>query len=74
MCGNSVLEGINDYNKVVELFENVMKPDQIRENEDVEGFGYHLGDGATINDTSAPGVEQKEGSFFQNIMWHITTT
>ena len=41
MAGNSILEDINDYNKVAELFENVMKPDQERENDDVEGFGYH---------------------------------
>ena len=58
MAGNNVLEDINDYNKVAELFENVMKPDQERENDDVEGFGYHLGDGAAVTDATAPGVEQ----------------
>ena len=60
MAGNSVLEDINDYNKVAELFDNVMKTDQERQNDDVEGFGYHLGDGAAINDTNAPGVAQNK--------------
>ena len=31
----SIVEDLNDYNKVAELFENVMKTDQERENEDV---------------------------------------
>ena len=58
MCGNSVLEDINDYNKVAELFDNVMKPDQERENDDVEGFGYHHGDGVTADPSDTNGVQQ----------------
>ena len=57
MAGNSVLEDINDYNKVAELFENVMKPAQDRENDDVEGFGYHHGDGVTSTQTDTNGVQ-----------------
>ena len=56
MAGSSVLEDINDYNKVAELFENVMKPAQDRENDDVEGFGYHHGDGITADPATTNGV------------------
>ena len=58
MAGNGILEDINDYNKVAELFENVMKPDQERENDDVEGFGYHHGDGVTADPSDTNGVQQ----------------
>ena len=37
-----------------------MKTDQERENDDVEGVGYDLGDGAAITDTTAPGVMQNK--------------
>ena len=58
MAGNNVLEDINDYNKVAMLFENVMKPAQDRENDDVEGFGYHHGDGVTADPSDTKGVQQ----------------
>ena len=57
LAGNSILEDINDYSKCAEFFENVMKPDQDRQNDDVENFGYHLGDGQTLDSTNAPGIE-----------------
>ena len=56
MAGNSVLEDINGYNKVAELFDNVMKTDHERENDDVEGFGYHHGDGITADPNTTDGV------------------
>jgi len=58
MAGNSVLEDINDYNKVAELFDNIVKPAQDRENDDVEGFGYHHGDGVTADPSDTNGVAQ----------------
>ena len=33
-----------------------MKPDQDRQNDDADNFGYHLGDGQTVNNTNAPGI------------------
>ena len=77
MCGNSVLEDINDYNKVAELFDNVMKSSQERENDDVEGFGYHLGDGLVAAGVAASGgiaQNKKKDCELPTIMWHITTT
>jgi hypothetical protein len=58
LAGNSVLEDINDYNKVAELFEKIMKTDQERENDDIEGFGYHHGDGITADPNTTDGVAQ----------------
>ena len=58
LAGNSFLEDTSDYNKVAELFENVMKPRKDSENDDVEGFGYHHGDGITANPNTTDGVAQ----------------
>ena len=75
MAGNSILEDINDYNKVAELFENVMKPDQERENDDVEGFGYHHGDGVTASPTDTNGVQAagKKNCIFPTSLWNFTS-
>ena len=61
MAGNSVLEDINDYNKVAELFENVMATDQERENDEVEGFGGGYGNGITTTPSADDvGVKQNK--------------
>jgi hypothetical protein len=70
IVGNQLAEDVLDYNRTHEMFFSLM-PDHVRDNVDIEGFGYRWDDkfnkwGETFTNQTMPGIQ---GGYYKPVMF-----